>query len=253
MKTTARLTSSPFYLVRQAAGSRAEMLAKVKRLAQALRAFADAPALEQRMERLRSLGHIGTIPNRVQLVAGSIDMVRFWIVPCAEDYYRERGINFTFHQLLRFLDEPASVIDPTGFLSSRDGIIGHLMQVVHANPCYDLQLLESHDSGLEELEKQILAVMAGNHPRAKSIGAVVEDPEYHQRLLEYTRQYMQTHDADAPLRDNVQKNPHFRAIEQTFGTLPRAMTYFAKLPNDPVRAAWHLLHTRSFPHHLASS
>ncbi len=35
--------------------------------------------------------------------------------------------------------------------------IGHLMQVVHANPVYDLQLLEAIDGGLEALEDEIVA------------------------------------------------------------------------------------------------
>jgi hypothetical protein len=222
------------------------MAAKVRRLARALSAYADADALDARLSRLQSLGYIERTPTRLQLVVGSIDMLRFWIHPAAADYYADKGIDYTFHQVLRFLDEPASMIDPTGFLSSRDNIIGHLMQVVHANPAYDLQLLESHERGLDELEDQLEQMIAGTHPRAESILAVVEEREYHARLLKFVREYVDHRDADAPLRDNVAKDPRWRELEQTFGTLPRAMRYFASLPSTPRAAAWHLLTVRTF-------
>src|SRR5690606_10875394 len=131
-------------LLRQAAGSPREVAAKVRRLGAALRAYVDVASLDDRLERLHRIGMIEVVPSRVQLVVGAIDMLRFWINPAAADYYERRGINYGFHQLLRVLEEPASMVDPTGFLSSRDNIIGHLMQVVHANPAYDLQLLMSH-------------------------------------------------------------------------------------------------------------
>lgn len=248
---TARLTEGPITLLRQAAGSPRELAAKLRRLASALSQYANAPALDARLERLQRLGHIERIPTRMQLVVGSIDMLRFWISPAAADYYAQRGIDYTFHQVLRFLDDPSSMVDPTGFLSTRDNIIGHLMQVVHANPAYDLQLLESHEGGLEELERQIEAMIAGTHPRAASIGAVVEEAGYHARLLGFVREYRLHRDADAPIRDNIAADPRWREIERTFGTLPRAMAYFAKLPKTPLAAARHLLTVRAFPRHLA--
>jgi hypothetical protein len=246
-----RLTESPWKLLRQAAGSPRAIGQKVRRFASALSSYADGPALDERLERLGRLGFIERVPTRLQLVVGSIDMLRFWISPASADYYASKGISYTFHQLLRFLDEPASLADPTGFLSTRDNIIGHLMQVVHANPAYDLQLLESHESGIDELETQLVQMIDGTHPRAESIGAVVEEPDYHERLLRYVREYRAHRDADAPLRDNVAADPHWRELERTFGTLPRAMAYFARLPKSPSRAAWHLVSVREFPRHLA--
>ena len=76
-----------------------------------------------------------------------------------------QGISFGFHQLLRVLDDPVSMIDPTGFLSERDTMIGHLMQVTHLNPIYDVQLLQAFPDGLDELERQLEAMLAGRHPR----------------------------------------------------------------------------------------
>src|SRR5439155_7364873 len=141
----------------------------------------------------------------------------------AEDYYREQGIDYGFHQVLRFLEEPASLVDPVGFFSTRDGIIGHLMQVVHANPVYDLQLLTMFPDGLAELERQLDEMIAGTHPRTASIGAVVEEPGYHARLLAFVRAFRLDPVAPPPLRDNVARSAAWRRREAVFGTLPAAM------------------------------
>jgi hypothetical protein len=153
-------------------------------------------------------------------------------VPGARAYYDSRGIDFTFHQVLRFLDDPVSIIDPVGLLSDRDVIIGHLMQVVHANPSYDLQLLEMFDDGLDELERQVDAMVAGTHPRAGTISAIVEDPSYHARLLGFVRSFRQNRQAPAPIRDHqeARSDPSFVLAEKTFGELPSAMRYMSRLP-----------------------
>jgi hypothetical protein len=222
------------------------MAEKLQRLASAIAAYADGPALDARLARLEALGHVPAAPTRVQLVVGAIDMLRFWINPAAADYYRDRGIGSGLHQVLRILDEPASMIDPVGFLSTRDNIIGHLMQVVHANPIYDLQLLESHEDGLESLESQLEQMLDGTHPRARSIGAIVEEPDYHARLLAFVRAYREAPDAPAPLRQNVEDKPRFQELDRTFGSLPAAMRYFATLPRTPLGAALHLVTVRRF-------
>jgi hypothetical protein len=181
-------------------------------------------------------------------VFGSVDMFRFFIIPCAADYYRSKEITFVFHALLRILDDPASMMDPTGFMSHRDAIIGHLMQVTHADPIYDLQLLAAIDDGLEELEKQLLQLLAGTHPRAESIGAIIEDPDYHERLLEHVREFKADPAACKPLlRENVANNPHFAEIAGVFGDLPSAIGYFASLPDRPLAALRRLFRTREFP------
>lgn len=249
---TPRTVEPPIELLRRAAGGPRDLARKAYRLARTLAALADSASLDARLARLESLGLVDRSPTRLQLVVGSIDMLRFWIEPAARDYYERRGISFGLHQVLRVLDDPSSMVDPTGFLVDRDVIIGHLMQVVHANPAYDLQLLESHHEGLEQLERQVEAMLAGTHPRARSIGAIVEEPDYHARLLEYVRAYRANpRAAPAPVRENVQASEHFRRVERTFGTLPAAMRYFARLPATPLGAALHVLTVRAFPWQLA--
>src|SRR5690606_28653166 len=149
----------------------------------------DRDELERRMACLERAGYVAERPTRAQLAYGALDMVRFVIIPAARDYYAQQGIDFNFHQLLRFLDDPVSLMDPTGMLSERDTIIGHLLQVTHLNPIYDLQLMDMWGDGLEELERQVAEMVSGTHPRAGTIGAIIEDPGYHARLLGYVRHY----------------------------------------------------------------
>lgn len=242
---TARKRERPLTLMRRAAGDRRDVANKLRRLARALRTIADAPALDARLERLRALGYVEQVPTRLQLLVGSIDMLRFWITPAAAEYYASQDIHFGFHQILRILEEPASMVDPTGLFTERDVIIDHLLQVTHANPAYDLQLLESHPDGIEELLRQAEAASVGAHPKQAQLEAIIEDGAYYERLLGYVRDFSRDRFALPPLRDNIQ-SPKWAAIEQTFGTLPAALRYCSHMPSRPLAAARHLLFVRAF-------
>ena len=240
---SARLHESPLRLIARAAQSPATWPGKLQRVGELIRRYRRG---EHRagLDRLIAIGIVDVRPNDAQLFAGAIDMLRFWISPAAADYYAERGIDYTFHQLLRFLDEPASLGDPIGLFSTADGIIGHLMQVVHANPRYDLELLCMHDGAVLDLERQLEAMLAGTHPRAQSIGAIVEEPDYHARLLDYVRAFREDPTAPPPLRTNI--SGRFDELEQTFGSIRPAMRYFARLPATWPGAFRHLATTRYF-------
>jgi hypothetical protein len=237
--STRRHTADPIDLVRRAAGSPRAMRSKLRRLGAVLRSWTNGEELDARLEKLRDRGVIDTIPGRIQLAVGAWDMLRFFISPAAAQYYRSIGIDYGFHQVLRFLDEPASLADPVGFFSTRDGIIGHLMQVVHANPIYDLQLLQMFDDGLDALEAQLQAMVAGTHPRSTSINAIVEEADYHERLLAFVRAWRRDPSVPPMLRSNIESGG-FAPIERTFGTLSGAMRYFERLPNDALGAAVHV-------------
>ena len=244
----ARFSERPLRLIRRTLGDREQIRGKLDRAGYALANYAFPQRIEDRLQNLRQLGYIGAKPNRTQLVFGALDMFRFFIIPCAADYYRSKDISFAFHALLRVLDDPASMMDPTGFMSHRDAIIGHLMQVTHADPIYDLQLLAAIPDGLDELESQLVDLIAGTHPRTESIGAIIEDPDYHERLLAHVREFKLDPAGCKPLlRENVENNPEFARIADTFGDLPSAIGYFASLPDRPWAALMRLLRTGSFP------
>lgn len=246
--STARTTEAPLALLAKAAGPARAWPPKALGVARLLARYGTR-AHRRKLGRLQELGLIDRIPSDAQLFAGAIDMLRFWISPAAADYYAEKGIDYTFHQVLRYVDDPAAVGDPIGVFSERDAIIGHLMQVVHANPVYDLQLLMLFDDGHAELEGQLEAMLAGTHPRASSIAAIVEEPDYHARLLDYVRVFRREPRTPPPLRSNIQGR--FDAVERTFGSLPAAMRYFGRLPERWPDALRHLRSVETFPLELA--
>ena len=186
---TLRRTASPWKLLRTAVGGPREIAGKLRRLGRTAALWVRPGEIDRRLETLQRAGLVGERPSRLQLFFGGLDMLRFVIEPAARDYYRAKGISFGFHQLLRVLDDPVSMIDPTGFLSDRDTIVGHVMQVVHLNPIYDLQLIQMFPDGLADFERQVDAMVEGRHPRHRTISAIVEDADYHARLLDYVRRY----------------------------------------------------------------
>jgi len=248
-----RLGASPWRLVAAAIGGPRALAGKLGRLARTARLWLDRGEIRRRLRTLGERGYVPVQPTPWQVFFGGFDMLRFVIEPASRDYYRQKGISFGFHQLLRVLDDPVSMIDPTGFLSERDTIIGHVMQVVHLNPVYDLQLLEMFPDGLDELERQVAAMIDGTHPRARTIGAIVEDPGYHARLLDYVRRYRRDPTSAPPVRQEqtLRADPRFAAAERTFATLPGFVTYCAKLPERPLALARRLRAVREFPLELA--
>jgi hypothetical protein len=244
-----RLTAGPWTLVRAALGGPRQIAGKLRRLGRTLRLYFDRNEVDRRLRTLEGKGFIRQRPNRLQIFFGSLDMLRFVIEPASRDYYAQKGISFGFHQLLRVLDDPVSMIDPTGFLSDRDTIVGHVMQVVHLNPVYDLQLIQMFPDGLEDFERQVAAMVDGTHPRRRTIAAIVEDPDYHVRLLDYVRRFRADPGTPPPVRaeQTLRADPHFAAAERTFATLPGFIEYCNRLPSGFAKLLRRYRSERRFP------
>lgn len=237
-----RQSASTLRLLADAAGGPSAWVGKLVRLARTLAVLVNRREVRRRLHRLRTTGVIEDVPTPLQLLVLGADMLRYFIEPGARDYYATRGIDFGLHQVLRVLDDPVSMVDPVGVLSERDTIIGHVLQVVHANPIYDLQLLEMFEDGVAEMESQTAAMIAGTHPRARTIGAIVEDPEYHARLLDYVRAYRRDPAAKELRRraGRARESEGFVLAEETFGAMTSAFRYGMRLPNTLSGAIAHL-------------
>jgi hypothetical protein len=244
-----RQTASAWTLLRTALGGPREIGGKLRRLGRTLWLYVRPGEVRGRLEALRAAGLVDEVPTRGQIFFGGLDMLRFVIEPFAREYYRQKGISFGFHQLLRVLDDPVSMIDPTGFLSERDTIIGHVMQVVHLNPVYDLQLMEMFPGGLDELERQVEAMVAGTHPRQRTISAIVEEPGYHAALLDYVRRYRADRTAPPIVRQQgeLRRDPVAAAAERTFATLPGFLRYCRRLPTGLLAGLARLRRVDRFP------
>jgi hypothetical protein len=128
------------------------------------------------------------------------------------------------------------------------------MQVVHLNPVYDLQLIQMFPDGLEDFERQVQAMVDGTHPRARTIGAIVEDPGYHARLLDYVRRFRADPNTTELVREEqtLRGDPHFAAAERTFATLPGYVAYCSRLPRGAGTLLRRLRKLQRFPLELAA-
>ena len=121
--------------------------------------------------------------------------------------------------------------------------------MVHANPVYDLQLLDQFEDGLEEMEKQTQQMLDKIHPRYNSIMAITEDADYHVRLLEYVKKYRINPAERQMLRASgtAREDAYFLLAECMFGTLPSAFRYFNRLP-DSFSELWKHARTQKVIH-----
>jgi hypothetical protein len=92
-------------------------------------------------------------------------------------------------------------------------------------------------------------MVAGTHPRARTISAIVEDPGYHARLLDYVRRFRADPDTPPLVREEqtLRADPRFAAAERTFATLPGFIDYCLTLPRGllPLARRWRAV--REFP------
>jgi hypothetical protein len=87
---------------------------------------------------------------------------------------------------LQVLYSPRQLLTTSGLeLRARD-VVRHLLCVYHEEAFlgYDLQLLESHEGGLELLEREAAAVVDGRNRLAPILRRVVGWPTYHETLVE---------------------------------------------------------------------
>ena len=229
----ARKELSALQLMARALGGPLVIFDKLKRFFVTLSYYFRPGAQRKRLERLKIKGYIEKIPSWGQIWFGSFDMLRYFIEPAAESYLKSKGINFFFHQVLRVLNDPASMIDPVGIRVPRDTIICHVLEVVHANPVYDFQALEQFDDGLDQMQLQVEQMLQKSHKRYKSISAITEDPDYHQRRYTYLLEYRKDPLTRQMIRDtgDARKDRAFLLAELTYGTLPSVFRYFNRLPH----------------------
>lgn len=248
-----RQTHNPLELIRTAIGPREAVEEKIRRFAVTLGSWRNGRELARRVRALKDAGYVDRMPTPLQIVQGTIDNFRYFLIPGSRDMYDQLEIGFWFHQFLRWVEDPASMLDPTGLLSERDTIIGHLLQVVHHDPLYDLQLLVMFPDGLDALEKQTIEAIEGTTARAKTLRATIEEIPYYDELLEKIRQFRADPMVASLARPGFFRieNPRFLKAERLFSTVPRFMRYCSRLPDDPAGAARHLLFEQTLPERLA--
>lgn len=151
--------------------------------------------IRRNLLRMSAEGHIDEVPNLWQVFMGVLYMwhrlaFRPETIGVATDEpvrgtWRARLLERKAFRLPFLLRERAiTPLDFTGFGSTPDRIIAHLMGAYHPgeNFVYDLQALSAHPGKLEELHERTLSLLEGNDPRAEWLRDLTVYEGYHERL-----------------------------------------------------------------------
>jgi hypothetical protein len=197
--------------------------------------------VRRRLERLRALGHLSSIPTTAQILVAARDQIILSASAETKLFYASQGIPWVFHNLRRFISGPATMLDPAGFFSPRDTIIHHVLQTFHRHPVYDLVLLCGFSDGLDEMERQAAQVQAGTHPHQRALASLIEDGSYHARLVGEIRAFR----ADPlgrprPIPAGLVDDPVLMLAMDQFKDVRGFTDYAARLPVGPLDAlgAW---------------
>ena len=190
----------------------------------------------RRMECLLENGQIDQVPTEWQILQGSYAMMTEFIIPSNSEFYEHYDQNMYWLQFLRVIDEPSTMMDPTGLAVAPEMLIQHIMHVVHTSVGYDIALLHMFPGAIEELEDQLELYVAGDHPRQASIAELLERPDYPEQLLKALKLYLE--DPVTNWQIITYETPDgcedlFEFGLDRFGTLGRLLKYALTLPRTP--------------------
>jgi hypothetical protein len=197
--------------------------------------------VRRRLERLRATGHVDATPTIAQLLVAARDQMLISAATETRMFYASQGIPWGFHNLRRFVSGPATMLDPVGLFSPREAIVHHVLQTFHRHPVYDLVLLEAHDGGVDELERQTQQLLAGTHPHQRALESLIEDGSYHARLLDDIAAYRRDpHAAPRPIPPGLVSDSHLMLAMDQFKDLRGYARYASRLRVGPGAAlgAW---------------
>ncbi|MCA9581860.1 MAG: hypothetical protein KC416_08695 [Myxococcales bacterium] len=220
-----------------------------------IRRYFSVRGTRARVERLIRLGYVEEPPSHWQLLLAGHHQMLGTASEETKLFYRAQGIPFTFHNLRRFLAEPSTMMDAVGLFSDRDSIIHHIFQTFHRHPLYDFQLLRMFEDGPEELARQATALVDGTHPLQHLFDNLIEDPDYHPRLLTQVREFVENPDIPPlPIVYDHDDDPYLWMAMEQFATLGGYLRYAGRIeatPGDVLRALlgeiWKATLGRLFP------
>lgn len=226
---------------RRAAGTRAEVAQKAREVVSTARLLLSRAERDERIGRLQAAGLVGERPTDWQLVLGAYHMMFGYILPSNLEFYEHYQASgeiqgHWWHQILRVIDAPTTMMDPIGLGISEHTLLTHIVQVVHASVGYDVALMLMFEDGLAHLRHELELVVAGEHPRQDVIVAMLERQDYPQALLDALERF----EADPDTHWRVSTVPAPEGCDELFdwgidmfGTPGRLMAYARTLPATP--------------------
>ena len=232
-----------FHELRDAVGSPRQVLGKARAVVTTARALASRAERDARITRLQAAGLAGERPTDWQLVQAAHHMLFGYILPSNKEFYEHYPQGHWWHQLVRTVDAPETMMDPIGLGISEQTLITHLVQVVHASAGYDVALLGMFEHGRANLRRELEAVVAGTHPRQQVVERLLERPDYPTLLLAALDRF----ERDPITHWRVDTVPAPAGCDALFdwgieryGTPGRLLAYALELPATPMASvrAW---------------
>jgi hypothetical protein len=130
--------------------------------------------MARRLQPFVDAGLLPTIPTRWQRFQGQVAMVAYVVYPAASDRARYAGTPLGHPILRQVIQMPAVGRDHfrigDGLGASLAGLVRHLLVVFHeGSPSYDIQLIQTHEGGLDALRQGIEAVETGATPAPRRL------------------------------------------------------------------------------------
>ncbi len=216
-------------------------LDKLVAVAGLIAAFFRPRLVRERLERLAAAGHIDARPTTAQMLVAARDQMVLNASAETRLFYDSQGIPWIFHNVRRFLSGPATVMDPVGLFSPRQAVVHHVLQTFHRHPVYDLALLTAYEGGLDDLERQTEALLAGHHPHQAALSSLIEDGSYHARLPGEIAAFRSApHAPPRPIPAGLVDDPEMMLGMDQFKDLRGFARYAARIEATPVTAllAW---------------
>jgi hypothetical protein len=149
--------------------------------------------LARRLDVFRRAGWIPEIPTRFQVTSGELEMLPYVLSPDAteERRYRYRVMGHpVIRQAMIFREIGPDHLDPgTGLRARLASVIRHLQFTYHQGmPVWDLQVLQTHEGGLEAFRRATHRLLSGATPedrrRMLRLSTILRDPAaYLERFL----------------------------------------------------------------------
>lgn len=146
-------------------------------------------AVDDRLGFFRQHGLLEAVPSRWQLRVGWLAMLPITLSESERERCRSRNTwmsKIPLRVLFQGVYEPRQLWTDTGLGQRADQIVGHLLSVYHEDAFlgYDLQLLQSHPTGLSQLRARASEVAHGRSRWSGYLRRLTSWPGYHARLVE---------------------------------------------------------------------
>ncbi len=184
--------------------------------------------IAQRLGFFQQRGELETLPTPWQVKVGWMAMLPVTLSESTRE--RERSRTTLMGQVpirvpLQLLYNPRQLITDTGLTQRADQIVRHVLSVYHEDAFlgYDLQLLQTHDGGLELLRDEAAKVAGGSARWAGYLRKLVSWPGYHAGLVRLAEGAL-----GGALPDPLDVDPRF-------ASLVGFARFCCTLPNWPAR------------------